>query len=180
MTNSQFYLNKRIKSFIYVPDRIVWDELFNKSTPFDFCHPQRGEVVLSDYFEFTKELNSKSLLKPKKEYFALDVYLQNTIFVCLCGFMNRYNKPFIECYIYIPNHQSFPYNEFYSPFHIRYDGNGILPAINYENNRISFNLGEECCQEIMLYACAEKMEPGNYILTFPFSFFRGFCFKFHN
>lgn len=168
--HTKSYLFDPTVSFDYVSDHLLWDAVFQSPIPKDIENPNNGKVNLSKYFNveeyFLEEdcLNGYyKLISAKRIFFTVSEKERITAFVALCGFLERFRKPFIECYISIPKHPDVEYNEKFNPVLIKFS-EPMYFSLN-GGNRIVMNLNEETFDKFHKYSFGfdvSEFEKGSY------------------
>ncbi len=187
MVDSIFYDPKN--DFEYVSDSILWGKIFLNLFPIDINHPSKECINLSEFFDIkTKFIGTdrgysieRKILLPKENFFYLETEEINLVFNVLCNFLIRFNRPFIDCYINLPNHSKIEPNDTYSPLDIYYK-KPVLPLLNEKKDKLRLLLSSKLYEEIHIYCfgCKSKnlILEKSYFIDFSFNCFSGFLLNY--
>ena len=167
------------RTFRYLSSAILWDKFFHMPFPKSTKNYENaGTILLSHYFHI-KEIEIKNkktkALCPNKKYYTVPEYEREDAFLSICKFLRHHKKPFMECYLEIPNHNNIMKAELFSPMRVCFE-EPKYPLINKAGDRwmIPFKVDTYSLLHYYMYGEKVKIIPDNQTKFFPFSSFRGF------
>ena len=168
------YFTNPENTFSYVKDSILWNEIFKQ--PFFTENGRQEEIMLSHYFEVEKyshgELGFRNLISVTKKYCRTDVKTADIALSALSEFLIRYNRPFTECYIAVPNHETIEERKEFRPADICYS---VPQYPCLERNKLRFTFDKDLYKELYLYIFGIKLDAVG-MLQSPDLLFSSKCF----
>lgn len=185
MTNKNIVFNPFL-DFDYVSDSILWDDIFQKPFPVDLRNLKEGYVELTEYFEVENcFIDSgrgykipRKALNPTNNFFDTSRDKRIRAFRCMSNFLNRFNRPFRDCVLYVPNHPDIKPDKKFTPINF-YSKTPMLPMLNDQGDMLRVVLLPQIFNEISWYCFKERRYEGrNHYLDFSFECFGGFLLQY--
>ncbi len=143
--------------FEFVSDSILWDKIFCSPVPVEFNKAKSPSINLSKFFEVNEAFidSNKGYLVKRKLLIAKECFYnkdpeRDLAFQGLCNFLIRYNRPFRDCYISVPNHPEVEKREEYLPADIYYK-KPQFPLLNEKKDRLRLDLYPSFFKELYKY-----------------------------
>lgn len=178
MLTRSFFYDPQI-DFEYICDKELWKNIFLNPVPYDWENPNSIKINLSLFIEF-KEFNletsfgvkTSKLISFKNSYYTSSEDMKSLIFITLSNFLKRFNRPFLHCYVDVPNHSSIPKIDKYSP--IELEGKiPQFPKMNSTKDAFCLKFKESLYYDLYMYAFGEEFPRGT-VFQYPFTLFFSF------
>ncbi len=182
------YFHNPVRNFEYVGDDMLWNKIFKNPVPIDPKRVGIGAVNLSKYFTVEGiTLSTKRGPKARKLILANETFYEVEddervpAFVAFKNFLVRFNRPFRDCYLSVPNHPSINQDDEFSPAHF-YFRDPQFPRLNDDFTKIRLNFDLDYFKKIHEYSFGYKLDedlsPEDCDLDFSYPCFRGYLLQY--